>query len=101
MKDDDTSQLIRQNEVIISLLGRLSFKPDEIRKIVSKGKQNPDRYIEGYNACDGTRTQKEISKVIGVSPGTLAPIIREWDEIGIVYDVVRPNGKFYKRLFPI
>ncbi|MFQ5909411.1 MAG: hypothetical protein ACE5IJ_01665 [Thermoplasmata archaeon] len=101
MKNEDISQLIRQNEVIVSLLGRLSFKPEEIREIVAAGKKNPEKYIEGYNACDGTRTQTDISKVIGVSQGTLSPIIREWEEIGIVYQVARPKGSFYKKLYPI
>jgi DNA-binding MarR family transcriptional regulator len=43
----------------------------------------------------------EIATIIGVTPGTLSPILSEWEELGIIYEVERPNGKFYKKIFPI
>jgi len=98
---DELRKIIRQNEVIISLLGRIAFKPEEVRRIVTHKKQNPENYIRGYNACDGKRSLSEIARIVGVTPGTLSPILAEWAEIGIVYEVERPRGKFYKKIFPI
>jgi DNA-binding MarR family transcriptional regulator len=99
--NDDIKKLIKQNEIIISLLGRLVFKPEDVRKIVAAKKQNPQKYIEGYNACDGNHSLSDIAKIVGVTPGTLSPILAEWEELGIIYEVERRGGKFYKKLFPI
>ena len=98
---DELRKIIKQNEVIISLLGRIAFKPEEVRRIVTYKKQNPENYIKGYNACDGKHSLSEIAKIVGVTPGTLSPILAEWEEIGIVYEVERPGGKFYKKIFSI
>jgi DNA-binding Lrp family transcriptional regulator len=50
---------------------------------------------------DGEKSLSEIAKVIGVALGTLSPILKEWEELGIIYEVEKPGGKFYKKLFPI
>jgi len=99
--NDDLKRIIKQNEVIISLLGRIAFTPEQVREIVTVKKRNPKNYIKGYNACDGKHTLSEIATIIGVTPGTLSPILVEWEEIGIICEVERPNGKFYKKIFPI
>jgi len=99
--NDSMKEVIKQNEIIISLVGRMAFKKNEIREIVTKKKQNPDRYIEGYNACNGNRTVTELANIVGVRRPTLSPILQEWEESGIIFEVERPRGKFYKKLFPI
>ncbi|MEM3419685.1 MAG: hypothetical protein QXY18_01790 [Nitrososphaerota archaeon] len=101
MCDEDIKKLIKQNEIIISLLGRIAFTPDKVREIVTAKKQNPDNYIKGYNACDGKHTLSQIAKIIGVTPGTLSPILAEWEENRIIYEIEKPGGKFYKKIFPI
>jgi len=98
---DDSRKIVKQNEIIISLLGRIAFTPDKVKGIVTANKQNPENYIKGYNSCNGERTLSEIAAIIGVKPGTLSPILSDWEEIGIIYEVEKPKGKFYKRLFPI
>jgi len=98
---EEIKKLTKQNEIIISLLGRLVFKPEDIRKIVTAKKQQPQNYIKGYNACDGNHSLSEIAKIVGVTKGTLSPILAEWEEIGIIYEVEKRGGKFYKKLFPI
>lgn len=105
--DEFNQRILRQNEVIISLLGRLAFTEDQVREIIVKNKQESKRegYVKGYNACDGMRTTREIASIAGVSPGTLSPIINDWETLGIIYEVGRPKGKsagkYYKKLFPI
>jgi hypothetical protein len=37
--DEDLKKLIKQNEIIISLLGRIAFTPDKIREIVTRKKR--------------------------------------------------------------
>jgi len=101
MTDETLKKIEKQNEVIISLLGRMAFTPDRIRDIVIKKKQNPQGYVDGYNACDGNHNVNELANIVGVTKGTLSPILQEWEELGILYEVDKPKGTFYKRLFPI
>jgi transposase-like protein len=91
----------KKDEMIISLLGRLVFPEEKLRSMVAKNKRNPDAYLRGYNACDGTRTVTEIAKIIGVNQSTLNPIINEWEVQGIIYEVESNRGKTYKRLYKI
>ncbi len=98
---DQMTKIVRQNEIIIGLLGRIAFSQEEVETIVTRRKQNPNRYIEGYNGCDGRHTLTEIAKLVGVTPQTLSPILKEWDDLGIIYEVERPKGRFYRRLFPL
>jgi len=99
--DEDLKKIIKQNEVVISLLGRIAFDKEKVRKMVVSKKQNPDKYVEGYNACDGNHSLSTIAKIIGVTAGTLSPILVEWEEIGIIREVEKSGGKFYKKLFSI
>ncbi len=84
MNSDGIKKLEKQNEIIISLLGRVAFKKDEVREIVTrkKKKEKQEKYVEGYNACDGAHSLSDISKIVGVTPGTLSPILREWEDVG-------------------
>jgi len=99
--NEDLKKIIRQNEVIISLLGRIAFDKEEVKRIVISKKQNPEKYVEGYNACDGNRSLSEIAKIVGVTAGTLSPILAEWEMIGIVQEVEKSGGKFNKKSFSV
>ena len=85
----------RQNEIIISLMGRLTFPEEVLKKIISKSKQNPAAYIKGYNSCDGEKGVTEIAKIVGVSQPTMTYILQSWKVKGIVYQ----KGKNYMRLY--
>jgi DNA-binding MarR family transcriptional regulator len=98
---EDFKKIIKQNETIISLLGRMVFDKEKVREIVTYKKRNPEKYIEGYNACDETHSVSDLARIIGVTEGTLSPILAEWEEIGVIREAERPKGKFYKKLFPI
>ncbi|MGA2972606.1 MAG: hypothetical protein ABSE39_08305 [Candidatus Bathyarchaeia archaeon] len=99
--NEDFATIIKQNETIIMLLGKLAFKENEVREIVTKKKQNPEKYICGYNSCDGSRTVTQIAAIVGVKHPTLVPILRQWEELGIIYEAEKAGGKFYRKIFPI
>jgi DNA-binding MarR family transcriptional regulator len=98
---EDIKKLIKQNELVISLLSRIAFKPEDIRNIVTFKKQNPEKYVNGYNACDGKHTVTEIADIVGVKQPTLSPILTDWEEIGIIREIEKPGGKFYKKIYEI
>lgn len=99
--NEDLKKIIKQNETMISLVGRIAFDKKEVRDIVTSKKHNPEKYVEGYNACDGSHTVTELANIIGVKQPTLSPILQEWEELGIIFEVERPKGKFYKKLFAV
>ena len=68
---------------------------------MTKMKKNPARYIQGYNACDGEHTVTQIATVVGVKQPTIVPILQEWEELGIIREIEKAGGKFYKKLFHI
>ena len=88
-------------ESVITLLGRIAFKSEQIRDIVRKGKRNPNAYVKVYNACDGNRTVTQLAKIAGVSQPTMTSVLKQWIQQGIIYEVQRSGGKFYKKLYPI
>jgi len=99
--NDDLKKIVKQNEIIISLLGRMAFDKDEVRNLVTYKKRNPGKYIEGYNACDGSHSVSDIAKTVGVSVPTISVILNEWEDTGIIREAEKGGGKFYKNLFQI
>lgn len=101
MSEEILKKLERQNEIIIALLGRMVFTPEKIQDIVVKKKQNPQGYTDAYNACDGNHNVNELATIASVDQSTLSPVLKDWEEIGIVFEVEKGKGKFYKKLYPI
>ena len=100
MSNTDTI-LIKQNDVLIGLLARVNPGTEGIRALVTRGKRDPAAYVKVYNALDGTVGVTECAKLAGVSAPTISPILRNWEEQGIVYDVGPENKPLYKRLLPL
>ena len=99
------TQIVDQNNIIIALLGKMAFTKEEVLNIVVSDKQQAKRekYIEGYNACDGNHSVSELAtSIIVVTQGTLSPILQSWEESGIIHPVSSTRkGKFYKKIFSI
>lgn len=88
----DTNQ---HSELVIKLLGKVAFTDDEIKKVIAfKKGSKAKNYVRGYNACDGNTNQTAIAKIIGVTSGTLSPIMKQWEDAGIIFKY----GKNYKKL---
>jgi len=86
-------------ETIIKLLGRIAFTEEYIMKIVKfKKGAKAQVYVNCYNACDGTRSVTELAKIVNVKANTLFPILKQWEEIGIVFVAQSSGGKFYKKV---
>jgi len=100
---EELKRLAHQNEVIISLLGRIAFTSKQVEEIVISNKQKKlkPKYISGYNALDGKKSLSKIAGIVGVAPATLSPILVQWEELGIIYEIERSGGKFYRKIFPI
>jgi len=91
--------LVKQNEIIISLLAE--SKKNLIKGIVTKNKKNPKEYLKGYNSCDGTKGVTELAKIINVKQPTLTPILKSWKEENIIFNFGTKSKPLYKGLLKI
>jgi len=100
---EELKRIAHQNEVIISLLGRLAFTPKQVEELVTSNKQKKlkPKYINGYNALDGKKSLSKIAGIVSVAPATLSPILVQWEELGIIYEIEKSGGKFYRKIFPL
>jgi hypothetical protein len=102
MNTDEVFVSIRsQNDVIISLLARLVWKPEEITALViANKKKDPDAYITVYNELDGTggKTGKQLGAIAGVSQQAISSVLQTWLDEGIVTNAGTANQPKYKRL---
>jgi hypothetical protein len=90
--------LIKQNDVLIALLARSTLGIELIHGVVTKGKRNPEAYVDAYNALDGTIGVTDAAKVAKVSQPTMTEILKSWEAEGIVYNVGDARKPLYKRL---
>ena len=88
-------------EAMNTLLGRLVFPNDQLIDIVMKYKKTPEKYLKAYNLCDGKLTQAKIAEMSEIDPGQLSRSMTDWKEMGIVYEISKKGGKFYKRLYKL
>ena len=94
--------MTKYEQIVLALLGRMAFPSDALRAAVERNKRSPESYVRGYNACDGAHTVAQIAKVVGVTPGTLVPILQQWERLGIVFEIeTRDRGKFYRHLYAL
>ena len=92
---------LKQNEIIISLLARMVFGEEKIKKIISHNKRKPNDWIRGYNACDGSKGVTEIARIVGVKPPTATPILKSWESNGIAYNIGTGTKPLYMKLLTI
>ena len=96
MTSDTDSFLLAQNEVMIALLARLAFGPDQIREIVTDRKRDPEAYVEAYNALDGSVGVVQAANIAHVAKGNMSTVLKRWQVRGIVYDVGTKSKPVYK-----
>jgi len=91
----------KQNEIIISLLARMVFGEEKIKKIITHGKRNPNEWIRGYNSCDGKNGVTEIEKIVGVKQPTATQVLKYWKLAGILYNVGSETRPLYMKLLSL
>lgn len=73
--------------ILVAVTSRAAFSKGELRKIIVSESRVPSRWINAYNACDGTRTQGEIAAVAEVDMGDLSRALVRWTSEGAVFRV--------------
>jgi len=85
MPSEETDEIVRQNELIISLLGRIAFENDELKALIVKGSKKPAQILKAYNLCDGHTTITKIASRVGIAQPSLTVAIEKWAKLGIIF----------------
>jgi DNA-binding MarR family transcriptional regulator len=101
MASPETEEIIRQNELIISLLGRIAFKNDELRELIQKGSKEPEEILVAYNLCDGQTPITDIAKKAGIAKPSLTVAIEKWEGLGVVFKKMRGAEVLPLKLFEV
>ena len=83
---------------VIDLLGRLSFPPSYLLKLVSSSGRG-DKQLLAFNLCDGTRSQSEIAKEVRIDRGNFSRTIARWIELGIVFKLT--GNEYPMHIYPL
>lgn len=85
---------------LINLTGRLVFSEEKIIEIITKG-GGRGKQLKAYNLCDGTRSQSEIAKEIGIDQGNFSRSLNRWISAGIVARVGEGDDTKIFHVYPI
>lgn len=66
---------------ILATVARQTFSPTRITEIIGAGAGKQRR---AYNLCDGSRTQAEIAKELGLDQSNFSKTLSRWVDEGIV-----------------
>lgn len=81
---DDYSELIKQNKIIIALLGKIAFPDNKLKSMIQKKSKKPNEILKAYNLCNGELTITEIAKQSGIAQQSLSEAITKWEQLGII-----------------
>ena len=91
----------KQNQIIISLLARMVFGEEKLKQIITRGKRKPKDWVRGYNSCDGTKGVTAIAKIVGVKSPSATPILKNWEAVGIIYNIGSAQKPLYIKLLTL
>lgn len=83
-------------KAMLAMLARQSFPPEKLPDLVGKDKQ-----IQAYNLCDGTRTQTEVAKSLGLDSGNFSKTAARWAELGILIRITEVKEVRPVHLYPL
>lgn len=70
---------------ILATVARQTFSPTQILEVM--GQKAGEKQYRAFNLCDGTRTQAEIAKELGLDSANFSKTINRWIDGGIVIRV--------------
>lgn len=70
---------------ILATVARQTFSPTRILEIM--GPSAGEKQHRAFNLCDGSRTQTDIAKELGLDPGNFSKTLSRWIDEGIVIRV--------------
>lgn len=85
---------------ILGVVARATFPPEKLAGEIGIG-ASKSKQLEAYNLCDGTLTQGEIAKKVGLDAGNFSRTLGRWIDDGLIVRI-ESNGQLRPvHLYPI
>lgn len=82
---------------LIQVIGRAAMPEARVREVVG----NASKQIRAFNLCDGTRTQTEIRKAVGLDPGNFHRTAKRWVTSGVAFEFRKGNESRLLHVYPL
>jgi hypothetical protein len=93
----ETNTLLR---AILGMTARQAISVDDLVQAVAP-KGSSTAQMEAYNLCDGSRTQGQIAKEIGLDSGNFSRTVARWVDAGIVMKLGDARDATLLHIYPI
>ena len=90
-------QLLR---AILATVARQTFSTEYIVEKVAIGADKV-KQVNAYNLCDGSRSQAEIAKAVGLDAGNFSRTVSRWIDLGIVIKLGEARDIKLIHVYPI
>jgi CRP-like cAMP-binding protein len=84
---------------ILATVARQAFPPEKLVEIM--GRNAGEKQYRAFNLCDGTRTQADIAKELGLDPANFSKSLGRWVDAGIVIRVGEGREVRPVHLYPL
>lgn len=84
---------------ILATVARQTFTPARIIEIM--GPNAGEKQRQAFNLCDGTRSQAEVAKALGLDPGNFSKTLGRWIDEGIVIRVGEKRDARPLHVYPL
>lgn len=74
---------------LVQVIGRAAVPEDRVRTIVGAGRKQ----IRAFNLCDGTKTQSDIRRKVGLDQASLSRTAKRWIEHGVAFEIPDSGNK--------
>ncbi len=85
---------------ILSVVARQTFPPKELYAMVAP-KSGMLKQVEAFNLCDGSRTQGEVAKLVGIDHSNFSKQVKRWIELGIMTKVYQDGAEKPIHVYPV
>lgn len=84
---------------ILATVARQTFSPTRIIEII--GPNAGEKHLRAFNMCDGSRSQAEIAKELGLDSGNFSKTLNRWIDEGIVIRVGEKRDARPLHVYPL
>jgi DNA-binding MarR family transcriptional regulator len=84
---------------ILATVARQTFPVEKILEIM--GPKAGEKQYRAFNMCDGTNTQAQITKELGLDPSNFSKTLGRWVDEGIVIRVTEQNEARPVHVYPL
>lgn len=84
---------------ILATIARQAFPLEKILEIM--GPQAGEKHRKAYNMCDGTKTQSEIVKQLGIDNSNFSKTLARWVDAGICIRVGDGREALPMHIYPL